>query len=67
MTTEKAASDFDHAMRGPMTVILGEAELVLSHADIPTEERRRSIESVIGAVREMEHMLVAWRAGGSPP
>ena len=61
MTTERMYADFDHAMRGPLTVILGEAELVLSQHDVPAEERRRSVESVIAAVRQMEQMLVEWR------
>lgn len=66
MITERMYADFDHAMRGPLTVILGEAELVLSHEDVPSVERRRSVESVIAAVREIEQMLVEWRgtAGG---
>jgi hypothetical protein len=51
MITEEMYGEFDHAMRGPLTVILGEIELVLSDADVPAEERGRSVESVIGAVR----------------
>ena len=61
MITARMYADFDHAMRGPLTVILGEAELVLSHEEIPSEERRRSIQSVVGAVRQMEQMLAEWR------
>lgn len=60
-------ADFDHAMRGPLAVILGEAELVLSHGDVSAEERRRSVENVIGAVHQMEHLLVQWRAGIGGP
>lgn len=60
-------ADFDHAMRGPLAVILGEAELVLSHGDVSAEERRRSVENVIGAVHQMEHLLVQWRAGVEDP
>ena len=60
-------ADFDHAMRGPLAVILGEAELVLSDGDVSAEERRRSVENVIGAVHQMEHLLIEWRARvGSP-
>jgi signal transduction histidine kinase len=64
---EGGYAEFDHAMRGPLTVILGETELVLSHADVPASERSRSVQSVIGAVREIEHLLVEWKAatGGS--
>jgi signal transduction histidine kinase len=61
-------ADFDHAMRGPLSVIVGEAELVLSHADISAEERRRSVESVIAAVHQLEDLLIKWRgAAGAPP
>jgi K+-sensing histidine kinase KdpD len=68
MITEEMYGEFDHAMRGPLTVIFGEIELVLSDADIPAEERRRSVESVIGAVGQIEHMLAEWRgaAAGQP-
>jgi signal transduction histidine kinase len=68
MMPESRYQDFSHAMRGPLTVILGEAELVLSQVDVPGPERRRSVESVIGAVRQIEHMLVEWQAtAGGPP
>ena len=70
MITDEMYSEFDHAIRGPLTVILGEVELVLSDPGVPAEERERSAESVIGAVRQMEHMLVEWRgatADGPPP
>jgi hypothetical protein len=67
LITETTYAEFDHAMRGPLTVILGEAELVLSHADVPAEERRRSVESVIAAVRQIEQMLVEWRGGAGGP
>lgn len=68
MITEKMDAEFDHAMRGPLTVILGEIELVLSDTDLPAEDRGRSVESVIGAVRQMEQMLVKWRgSAGGPP
>lgn len=66
MITERMYADFDHAMRGPLAVIAGEAELVLSDADASADERRRSVASVIEAVRQMEQMLIEWRgvAGG---
>jgi signal transduction histidine kinase len=67
MITEEMFAEFDHDIRGPLTVILGEIELVLSDADVPAEERRRSVESVIGAVRQMEHMLVQWRGAAAGP
>jgi signal transduction histidine kinase len=66
LSAERTYADFDHAMRGPLTVILGETELVLSQADVPAEERRRSVESVTRAVRQVEQLLVEWQgvAGG---
>jgi hypothetical protein len=68
LITETMYADFDHAMRGPLSVIVGEAELVLSQTDISTEERRRSVESVIAAVHQLEGLLIKWRsAAGAPP
>lgn len=61
MITEAMYADLDHAMRASLTVIIGEAELVLSHADVSAAERRRSVENVIGAVRQMEVLLIEWR------
>jgi signal transduction histidine kinase len=67
MITEEMYAEFDHDMRGPLTVILGEIELVLSDTDVPAEERQRSAESVIGAVRNIERMLVEWRGAAAGP
>lgn len=67
MITAEMYSEFDHSLRGPLTVILGEVELVLSDADIPAEERRRSAASVVGAVRQIEQMLVGWRPAAASP
>ena len=67
MITEQMYSEFDHAIRGPLTVILGEIELVLSEADVPADERRRSAQSVTGAVRQIEQMLVQWRGAAADP
>lgn len=67
MITETMYADFDHAMRGPLSVIVGEAELVLSHADISAEERRRSVESVIAAVHQLEDLLITWRSAAGAP
>jgi hypothetical protein len=68
LITEAMFDEFDHAARGSLAVIIGEAELVLLRADVSAEERRRSVDSVIGAVREIERMLAGWRgrAGGPP-
>lgn len=67
MITEQMYAEFDHAIRGPLTVVLGEVELVLSDADVPADERRRSVESVIGAVRQVEQLLVRWRGAAADP
>ena len=67
MITEEMYAEFDHALRGPLTVILGEVELVLSDADVPADERRRSAASVVGAVRQVEQMLVDWRGVAASP
>lgn len=69
MIDETTYADLDHALRGPLTVIVGETELVLSHADVSTQERRRSAESVIEAVRQIERLLVGCRpeAGNRQP
>jgi signal transduction histidine kinase len=67
LITESMFADFDHALRGPLTVILGETELVLSQADVSPDERRRSAENLIQAVREMENLLVQWRGAAAGP
>jgi hypothetical protein len=67
MITGEMYAEFDHDMRGSLTVILGEVELVLSDGDVPAGERRRSCESVVGAVRQVEQMLVEWRSAAADP
>ena len=67
MITEEMYAEFDHALRGPLTVILGEVELVLSDGDVPAQERRRSAASVVGAVRQVEQMLIEWRGAAADP
>jgi hypothetical protein len=64
MITEKMYAELDHAKRGPMTVILGEIELVLSDTDVPAEKRRQSQGILVEVVRKMEQMLVQRRDGG---
>lgn len=54
--------ELDHALRTPLTVVLGETELVLAHDDVAPDERRRSAEAVIAAVRRIETLLGQWRA-----
>jgi MFS family permease len=46
-----------HDLRGPVTVIRGEVELVLSREDTPPEERRRSAEAVVEEVERIEGLL----------
>jgi signal transduction histidine kinase len=67
MITAEMYAEFDHSMRGPLTVILGEVELVLSDADVPADERQRSAASVVQAVRQVEQMLVQWRSAAAGP
>ena len=67
MITEEMYAEFDHSMRGPLTVILGEIELVLSDDDVPAEERQRSAASVVAAVRQVEQMLIEWRGAAAGP
>jgi len=54
-------ADLDHALRTPLTVVLGETELVLARDDVPAEERRRAADSVVAAVRRIEAVLRDWR------
>jgi hypothetical protein len=64
MITEEMYAEFDHAMRGPLTV--GEIELVPSD-DVPAGQRRRRQGSVVEVVRQMEQMLVPWQGRGPRP
>lgn len=57
-------ADLDHELRVPLTVVLGEVELVLSRDDVPPPERERSAQAVIDAVRRIEALLLAWREAG---
>ena len=47
MITEKMYAELDHATGGPMTVSLGEIELVLNDTGVPAENRRQSQGSVV--------------------
>lgn len=58
-------ADLDHALRTPLTVVLGETELVLARDDVPGPERRRSADAVIAAVRRIEAVLRDWRESTS--
>lgn len=57
-------ADLDHELRVPLTVVLGEVELVLSRDDVPPAERERSAQAAIDAVRRIEALLLAWREAG---
>jgi signal transduction histidine kinase len=56
------AAELDHALRGPLTVIMGETELVLGVPDAPSADRARSAATVVAAVRRIEDLLARWRA-----
>lgn len=60
---DRLVDDLDHDVRGPLTVIRGEVELVLSHGDVAPDERQRSSATVIEQVIEIERLLGA-RFGG---
>jgi signal transduction histidine kinase len=54
---DRLLDDLDHDLRGPLTVIRGEVELVLSQSDVPPDERQRSSTTVIEQVVEIERLL----------
>jgi signal transduction histidine kinase len=56
---DRLVSDLDHDLRGPLTVIRGEVELVLSQGDVAPDERQRSSATVIEQVVEIERLLDA--------
>ncbi|HEX2729621.1 MAG TPA: hypothetical protein VHM16_07695 [Rubrobacteraceae bacterium] len=60
---EEWVGKLDHDLRGPMTVIHGEVELVLGRSDAPEAERRRSGETVVGELEKMEGLIRRRRAG----
>jgi signal transduction histidine kinase len=60
---DRLVGDLDHDLRGPLTVIRGEVELVLSQCDVTPDERQRSSASIIEQVVEIERLLGA-RFGG---
>jgi signal transduction histidine kinase len=55
---ERLLDDLDHDLRGPLTVIRGEVELVLSQPEVAPEERQQSSATVIEQVVEIERLLV---------
>jgi signal transduction histidine kinase len=54
---EERLDDLDHDLRGPLTIIRGEVELVLSREDIPIAERGRSTAAIIGQLERLELRL----------
>jgi K+-sensing histidine kinase KdpD len=54
---EQLLDDLDHDLRGPLAIIRGEVELVLSQGDVGHDERRRSSAAVIEQVIEIERLL----------
>ena len=53
----RVLGDLDHDLRRPLTVIRGEAELVLGEDDVEPCERRRSQRTVIEQVLLAERLL----------
>lgn len=58
MAQEEALSDLRHDVRGSLSVIRGEVELVLSQGDVPDDARRTSGASVIEEVERVEEILL---------
>lgn len=54
---EQSLDDLDHDLRGPLTIIRGEVELVLSQEDVPAAERGRSAAAIIGELEALERCL----------
>lgn len=54
---EEAMRALSHDLRGPLTVIRGEVELVLSQDDTEPEQRQRSSETVTQEVEKIESLV----------
>lgn len=54
---ERALRDLAHDLRTPITVIRGQAELVLSRDDLESGEREGGINAIVEAVEEMDRMI----------
>jgi signal transduction histidine kinase len=63
---DKLLSDLEHDLRGPLAVIRGEVELVLSQAEASLDDRRRSSASVLRQVDFIEELLVRLSDAASP-
>ena len=53
----RIVDDLDHDLRGPVTIIRGEVELVLSRGDLAPAERARSAGAVIAEAERLERIL----------
>ncbi len=60
---ERLLGDLAHDLRGPLTVIRGEVELVLGREDSEAGERGRSAETVFGELERMEEIIRKRREG----
>lgn len=49
--------DIAHDLRGPLSIVRGEVELVLTREDAEEADRKRSGESVVGQVERMEEII----------
>jgi signal transduction histidine kinase len=54
---EERLGQLDHDLRGPLTIIRGEVELVLSQEDVPMAERGRSTAAIVGQLERLEGRL----------
>lgn len=54
---EERLGDFDHDLRGPLTIVRGEVELVLSQEDVPIAERARSAAAIVEQLEQIERRL----------
>ena len=59
--TARQVAEIDHALRGHLTVIIGELELVLGSDDVPPDDRRASHRRATEAAWEMDRLLADWR------
>jgi MFS family permease len=63
---EQMLGDLAHDLRGPLTVIRGEVELVLGREDVGGGERGRSGAAVVDEVGRVEEIVRRRREGGEP-
>ena len=63
---EQMLGNLAHDLRGPLTVIRGEVELVLGQEEAGGEERRRSSVAVLGELERIEETVRRRREGRGP-